>query len=153
MKRIIIKNKHGHQTNGAEMIDPTEWIDSCVKSNVWGFPERIVDDIEGTYNEEDVLEKFQEIISPEIQEVMNDAGEIVQEFVPAVIKKQVKLKAEYSVEITDITAQIEQEKINAESLKYLQDTDWYIIREMDSGVPCPVEIKTARANARSAIIN
>jgi hypothetical protein len=62
------------------------------------------------------------------------------------------IPAEYTVEITDITQQVEQEKINAESLKYLQDTDWYIIRELDSGVPCPVEIKTARANARAAII-
>ncbi len=62
------------------------------------------------------------------------------------------IPAEYTVEIIDVTAQIQQEKINAESLKYLQDTDWYIIRELDSGVPCPVEIKTARANARAAIV-
>ncbi len=64
----------------------------------------------------------------------------------------VVIPAEYTIEIIDITQQIEQEKINAESLKYLEDTDWYIIREIDSGIPCPAEIKAARAIARAAIV-
>lgn len=58
----------------------------------------------------------------------------------------------YQVEYIDITAQVEQERINAESLKYLADTDWLIIREVDAGVPCPVEIKATRQLMRERII-
>jgi hypothetical protein len=47
---------------------------------------------------------------------------------------------------------LSQEKINAESLKYLADTDYLIIRELDAGIPCPAEIKAKRAAARAAII-
>lgn len=46
----------------------------------------------------------------------------------------------------------QQELDSQEALKYLAQTDWYIIREMDSGVPCPAEIKTLRAQARSKVL-
>lgn len=59
----------------------------------------------------------------------------------------------YEVEITDIAAQKEQEQINLQSYAYLASTDWLIIRELDSGIPCPVEVKTARQAARDAIVN
>jgi hypothetical protein len=60
--------------------------------------------------------------------------------------------AEYTVEIVDITAELEQEKINTESLAYLASTDWMIIREIDSGVVCPADVKLARAEARAKIV-
>lgn len=62
------------------------------------------------------------------------------------------LPAEYTVEIEDITAEHEQNKINTEALAYLTSTDWYIIRELDEGKPCPTEIKAERAAARARII-
>lgn len=62
------------------------------------------------------------------------------------------LPAEYTIEIIDITSEVEQEKINAEALEYLASTDWMIIREMDSGVVCPADVKLARAEARSKIV-
>jgi hypothetical protein len=58
----------------------------------------------------------------------------------------------YWVEYIDITSQVEQERINAESLKYLADTDWLIIREVDANVPCPEEIKLTRQQMRERII-
>ena len=58
----------------------------------------------------------------------------------------------YSVEIVDISAQLEQEAINAAALKLLAETDWMILRQLDSGVACPQEIKDARAVARASII-
>ena len=45
-----------------------------------------------------------------------------------------------------------QAAINTEALKYLADTDYLVIREVDSGVPCPVEIKQLRAEARLTIV-
>lgn len=62
------------------------------------------------------------------------------------------LPAEYTVQITDITAELEQERINAEALKYLADTDWMIIRELDANIPCPADVKLARAEARAKIV-
>lgn len=64
----------------------------------------------------------------------------------------VVLPAEYTIEIEDITAQVEQQKINEEALAYLASTDWMIIRAMDSGIPCPEEVKQARAEARAKIV-
>lgn len=47
MKKVIIKNLAGIQTHGAEMEDPTAWIEECVKANAWGLPERPELDAEG----------------------------------------------------------------------------------------------------------
>lgn len=62
------------------------------------------------------------------------------------------LPEEYTIEIIDITAEVEQERINAEALKYLADTDWMIIREVDAGIACPADVKLARAEARARIV-
>lgn len=59
---------------------------------------------------------------------------------------------DYTIEIEDITDQVEQEHINAEALAYLASTDWMVIREIDAGIPCPVEVKEERAAARSRIV-
>lgn len=37
---------------------------------------------------------------------------------------------------------------SAEAQKYLDSTDWYIVRFMDSGVEVPQEVKDKRAEAR-----
>jgi hypothetical protein len=58
----------------------------------------------------------------------------------------------YWVEYIDISAQVEQERINAESSKYLADTDWLIIREIDAGIGCPLEIKITRQQMRERIV-
>jgi hypothetical protein len=103
-----------------------------------GKPERWVlhkdDPMAEAYDDADVLE-----------EEMRDTLE-------GVAQKWVKLKAEYTVEIEDITAQVAQEAINAEALAYLASTDWLVIREVDAGVPCPADIKTLRAEARAKVV-
>jgi len=86
---------------------------------------------------------------------MDDQGNIVQAAVPEVPEvshMEYFLEAEYTIEIQDVTAQVNQAKQNEEALKYLAETDWYIIREMDSGVQCPTEIKQARSEARNKIV-
>jgi hypothetical protein len=64
---------------------------------------------------------------------------------------QYLMPAEFIVEQEDITAKFAQDQARAEARGYLNSTDWYIIREMDSGEPCPAEVKTLRAAARAAI--
>jgi hypothetical protein len=40
-----------------------------------------------------------------------------------------------------------------QSLKFLADTDWMVIRQLETGVPVPVEILQQRAEARLLISN
>jgi hypothetical protein len=90
-------------------------------------------------------------ISPAIPAVKAGYSE-VSPAIPAVTQKKVKLKAEYTVEIEDITTQVAQYAINADALDYLASTDWLVIREVDAGTPCPADIKAERAAARARII-
>ena len=43
------------------------------------------------------------------------------------------------------------EQLNADSRLYLLQTDWYAIRQMESGVEIPVDVFAKRAAARAAI--
>ena len=45
-----------------------------------------------------------------------------------------------------------QQVINEEALMYLASTDWLIIREIDAGIFCPLEIKQKRQEAREKIV-
>ena len=101
------------------------------------------------YSAEQVAEAYDEadVLAEEIREAVPATEEA-----PAVTQKWVQLKAEYTIEIEDITAQVSQQAVNAEALAYLASTDWLIIREVDAGVPCPAEIKAERAAARARIV-
>lgn len=46
----------------------------------------------------------------------------------------------------------EQEKINAESRQFLSQTDWYIIRKVETGIEVPSDVLQARAAARAAVV-
>ena len=63
-----------------------------------------------------------------------------------------KYREGYWVEYIDVTAQVEQEKINAEALSYLASTDWMIVREVETQVACPLDIKQLRAEARLKVV-
>jgi len=63
-----------------------------------------------------------------------------------------KYPQDHWVEYVDISAQVEQDKINAEALAYLASTDWMIIRETETQVACPAEIKQLRAEARLKVV-
>lgn len=179
MKKVSIKNKQGVIGWGAEMLDPTQWIADCIASNAWGKPERWVlhkdEPMAEAYDDADVLEErtvedmpavdpvlISEAI-PGSPAVMDEAGNIVQAEIPetpavyseaitARTHKEVKLRAEYTVEIEDISAMVELQKLSTEALRYLESTDWMIIREIDAGIPCPAEVKQARAEARTKVV-
>lgn len=156
MKKVSIKNKEGVVGWGTEMLDPTQWIADCIASNAWGKPERWVlhkdEPMAEAYDEADVLEERIVEDMPAMDAVMDDAGAIVQEAIPARTHKEVKLRAEYTVEIEDISAMVELQKLSTEALRYLESTDWMIIREIDAGIPCPAEVKQARAEARTKVV-
>lgn len=58
--------------------------------------------------------------------------------------------AEFTYVISDVVKS--QAEINIEAQAYLANTDWFVLRYMDSGVPIPEDIKIARAEARARII-
>lgn len=99
--------KNGIITNSwtSELGDHTHY-EPC-----FGKPERVVlhKDEQGAeaYDDADVLEEILVEIQPAIDAVLDDQGVEVSPAVPAVVQKQVKLKAEYTVEIEDITAEHE----------------------------------------------
>lgn len=86
MKKIIVTDKNGtiEYINNGEILNRLHLMG-------YGQPERIVDDVEGSYNPADVLEHIDIVVEEATEEL------------PAVIKKQVKLKAEYTIDIIDMT--------------------------------------------------
>jgi hypothetical protein len=140
------------------------------------------------YDDADVLEEIIEEVSPAVDAVMELVSEAipavdavlddqgveispaspaieavyreVSPAVAAVVIKRVKLKAEYTVEIEDITAQVAQKAVNAEALAYLASTDWKALRHIRQkalGVPTSLsdeaylELEEERA-AKAALI-
>lgn len=72
---------------------------------------------------------------------------------PAHEDEQGNLVADFTVEIVDITAQVEQEKINAEALAYLASTDWLVVRSIEKpDKPIPDDVKMLRQQARDKVI-
>ena len=87
MKKIIVTEESGRiweYLNDGEVINRLHLLGH-------GLPERIVDDVEESYDPVDVIEHIETIIEEATEET------------PAVIKKQVKLKPEYTIEIIDMT--------------------------------------------------
>jgi hypothetical protein len=76
----------------------------------------------------------------------------VNEFVAYQTSLPNRAPSEVTIEINNILSISQQKKINADSQAYLLETDWLVIREMDSGEPVPLNIKQARALARSKIV-
>jgi len=75
-----------------------------------------------------------------------------QEFIADRVSKNIfGEEGSYTLQYSDVSLIKAQEKINSDSLAYLKSTDWYILREMDSGLACPSDIKTERAAARARI--
>ena len=101
MKKIIVTEKTGkvwEYINDGEVVNRLHLLGH-------GLPERIVDDIEGSYDPADVIENIDELVSPAVEEVVDENGAVTIPASLAVFKKMVKLKAEYTIEIIDITAE------------------------------------------------
>lgn len=82
--------------------------------------------------------------------VLAEDGSVLQE---AIIEMQeIELAGDYEVIIEDISAKLEQEKINAEALAFLNATDWMVIRAMEKGEELSPEFKAERQAARDRIV-
>lgn len=119
MKKVIVKNISGIQTHGAEMEDPQMWIDSCIKQNLWGKPERWVlhkdESMSEAYDEADVLEE-------KIEE--HDARSV----------KMVRLKAEYTIEIEDISKEYALKEVIAKRIAEYPSAAEFLNAFFDGGL-------------------
>jgi hypothetical protein len=108
LKFKITSKDQNHKSEYFGEASMIEQIVRWLEPQFFGLPERWVPhkDEGGSYDEADVIDERMVEVSPAVAEVVNDANEVVQEAIPAVMKKEVKLKAEYSVEIVDISAQV-----------------------------------------------
>lgn len=154
MKQISIKNKQGLIGWQAEMVDPSAWIADCIAQNLWGQPERWVEWSEGL-DPSEILEEKEEILEEAVEripEVMNDAGEIVQvevEAKPAVVRKMVKLKAEYSVEITDISQEWELAEVLKKRKAEYPSPEEFLNAWFDGGDAALEELKQKRLEVKA----
>jgi hypothetical protein len=116
----------------AEEAEPK--LSELLDSGVCGKPERWVlhkdEPMAEAYDEADVLEERTVEDFPAIDAVMDDAGAIVQEAIPARTHREVKLSAEYQIEVIDITEAVAVEKLSTEALRYLESTDWKVLRHI-----------------------
>lgn len=144
MKRVIIRNQAGVQTHGAEMEDPSAWIAEGKEKNWWGKPERWVraeqEDISGA------LETREVEIFPAVPDSSyfdeETQTEIFVPGTPAVIVTEYRLAAEYTVVVTDISAEVAaaeaEKKAKAKAIKDAVDQ----IKAFKDKDPSTAEIKT-----------
>ena len=129
-------------TNYAEFATETEaqtWLSIESANGSFGKIQREVREIS-----EGILENNEDIsLSMSVREETDLMGNVV---------KIHTLSAEFTSEITDITAQVLAQKESAEALVYLASTDFLILRESEGAKLCPPEIKALRAAARLKVL-
>jgi|GEM_PF-2640106 len=89
--------------------------------------------ISDSYRQEDVLE----VIETEID------GQMMQ--------THVRLAAQASYNVEDISVQVASDLAKYNARKYLAETDWYAIRKADIGTAIPEEISALRQAARDIL--
>jgi hypothetical protein len=159
MKQVTV-TRSGQITNQASfptMEEAQAWLAHHEGMKSFGQPKQIVQ--QQIELSPAVLEKQMVLIKEaELDEEGNELSPAEFEEQEVVIQEavsemqEVELAGEYEVEIEDKSAQLAQDAANAEALKYLAETDWYVSRMSETGVAIPQEITAARAAARAAII-
>lgn len=147
----IYSDKEGHfwlKKKTQQEVD--EYVQWCKDTHHWGIEEQkiVVQKYKPAYEElipgkEAVIAEDGSIIEPAVDQVLIQHPEVpeILEIIPAT----------YKLVIEDISAQVQQEQINTESLKFLAETDWYVLREVEGGKKMPKDIKDKRQQARDAI--
>lgn len=108
MKNITIKNKKDEIISPNNLYeDPTEFINFNISINAWGKPERWVLADSESYEPSDILQT-----EDRISEITGESS------------SWVLLKAEYTIQIEDITERLNKENRIIELKKLLSDSDF-----------------------------
>jgi len=140
MKRISIKNKAGIETNWLEVEDPAPRIAEWVEKNTWGLPERWQPEKNGdssplvpSYDPADVIgsEDRPDPVS----------GDLIH---------WVKLRADYTIEITDITYESDLDLCIKQRLKEYPSPEAFMNAFFDGDQAANIEaMKQARLEIKS----
>lgn len=85
-----------------------------------------------------------------VQSIKVESEQEADKWIQEVIESKA-WSGEISFTKEDISSEIDQQQINREAKQYLDETDYYIIRMMDTGVPVPEGIQVLRQHARDRI--
>jgi hypothetical protein len=163
----IIKNSVvTNQAQFEDMEKLNEWLSKHESMKTFGQPayttEQQIELIPAVYETQSVLVK-EAVVAEDGTELEPAQFEEQQVLVaPAVLGTQTaQVAGEYEVVIEDITAKLEQARINEESQKFLNETDWKVLRhrdQLEANIPTslsPLEYQDllqARQSARATII-
>lgn len=122
MKKVKVINHKNNSLYGGEFEDPAEFINFNITSNAWGRPERWILAASEPYEPADVLQTEERTFSYTVQE-LNELGHTVE-----VVKERsetwVLLRAEYTIEIEDITEALKNEVRIKELKQLLVESDY-----------------------------
>lgn len=133
---LVSIKKDGQVTNQGQFTSMEEakaWLAEHEGMRTFGQPKQIV--------------QQQVELSPA---VLAEDGSVLQEVQVEI--QEVELAGDYEVIIEDISAKLEQEKINSEAQAFLNATDWMVIRALEKGLELSPELKAERQAARERII-
>jgi hypothetical protein len=82
--------------------------------------------------------------------VLNEDGSVLKEAVKEM--QEEVIESDYEILIEDISAKLEQEKINQEAQAFLDATDYKVVRAMERGEELSPEFKAERQAARDRIV-
>ena len=156
LKYEVIKNGQVLHSGGASSeAEVHEQLKPYYDHKTFGEPEKTIQVLAS--EEVPELREIQSVLvtpevrDPETEAFYEDQGVITQEYAPAVYRDEV-IPAEYTIEITDVTAEVEAHTQIAEAKAYLASTDYMAIREFEGGEPMPIDVKAERA-AKRLLIN
>lgn len=96
MFKVLVKDKNGKEIASAQAVEVQSWIDAAVRTNTWGKPER-------WQKEYKKGESNPAIIPPYDKRDVIDQEDRPDELDPTKLVHWVKLRADYTIEVTDIT--------------------------------------------------
>lgn len=131
MIRVIVKSADGGLVAQKDFLNrqlADEWIKNGESKFIFGVPERWIHEDDLEFSGED---KTRAIASKEVGGPDED-------------RKSYKFQADYSIETFEISLDSE-----AQALRYLSETDWYVIRKSETGLAVPEDVLALRAAARA----
>jgi hypothetical protein len=84
-------------------------------------------------------------------EVIDQHQAVDQQAADAWLARQ-KHYAGMTVEIIDRTEELAKLEINQKALAYLVETDWMVVRQMETGIAIPEDVLVLRQEARQKIV-
>lgn len=109
-----------------------------VVTNAASFESRELGDAWLSFQQSEGSFRYEDLIIPAIPEDSEGRGK----------PEEIILKT-HDLEI--IENYVNQDEVNELARKYLADTDWYVVRQIETGVAVPEEISQLRSEARAKV--